>query len=261
MSTVNRCLSATEKADHDGGLHAKHAGQVWRMAMAVSLLLIALHVRPVSGAIIGAPGWIKFSGTLSDSDQVWAANTGAATSWSSVVLDHTFGPGEDFEVIASWAHNFIGAGAVYGATVSHGDYDDYSSEANGPYFGSLSTTGFPDGYSGSFVGDFPVPGTNVTTPPVQYYRWARAGNSLSVEYSATSASGPWTGVASAVTIGGSDSVVIGIGEGAGAGNEPQPLTLLAFPVPEPGSFLLAMLGLVAVLGCGWRSRRRDREQL
>jgi len=129
----------------------------------------------------------------------------------------------DFEVIARWAHDFIGTGVIYGPGVTYADANGYSADANGPYFGALNTSGFPSAYAGSYVGLYSINGTSTAQ---QWLRWSRAGTQVNVQHSTVGQSGPWTDVTgSPFTIPATDTVVVGVGEASA--NEPSPLQLIS----------------------------------
>ena len=136
----------------------------------------------------------------------------AVTGHTAVVVDKTFEG--DFEFIASWAHNYRAAGMVYGPNVSHADLEGYSIDGNGPYFGALNTSGFPNGYSASYMGQYhaPIQGGGAATTKY-WFKWKRVGNILSLQYSTTE-NGTYTDIVSPVTINSNDKVVVGIGEAA-----------------------------------------------
>jgi len=159
-------------------------------------------------------GFVATRGTLTSDGRGWTAPAGGYTS---VALAKTFGPGQDFELVTYWAHTFRGVGMVYGPTVHHWDWNGYSpSDSAGPYWGALGTAGFPSGYSGTYFGQYHAPiqgdGGNTTG---YWFRHRRLGNTLSLEYSSTSATGPWTAVKAAATCAASDQVVVGLGQASG----------------------------------------------
>ena len=75
----------------------------------------------------GSPGWRKAStyhtgGTLSNDNKTF---TPPAGGYTAVVYNRTFAAGEEFRIVAYWAHDYIGAGFVYGANVHHFDFNGY----------------------------------------------------------------------------------------------------------------------------------------
>lgn len=169
------------------------------------------------------PSTYNIKGTLSGTNNtVWSAGSG----YSAVVYDYTFAPGEDFIVVAYWAHDYRGIGFVYGPGVKHTDFNGYSADGYGPYCGALNTSGFPSGYSGTFFGQYHAPisgGGGATTP--YWFKWQRSGNTLTLQYSSESASGPWINFSNSysTTIATGDAVCIVAGEANSV--EPSPLRI------------------------------------
>lgn len=211
-----------------------------------------------SAAIIGAPGWVAFSGTLSDSNQTWASEQGPINYYSSAVLGYTFAAGEEFNVTASWGHDYRGVGMVYGTNVSHTNFGTYSADGYGPYFGAMNTTGFASNYASTNGANYYGQYMYDSSTAIRYFQWNRTGNVLSISYRDSLASS-WTNVIAPITIASNQKVVIGVGEANP--NETSPLKLLSFysstmnQVPEPGtliSFLIATL-----LGLGLHKKTRS----
>ena len=176
----------------------------------------------------GSPGWRKAStyntgGTLSNGNKSFTPPSGGYTS---VVYNRTFAAGENFRIIAYWAHDYIGAGFVYGANVHPFDFNGYSADGAGPYAGALNTSGFPSGYAGTFFGQYHAPiGGGGGSAPGYYIKWERSGNTLTLQYSTKSADGPWIDFTSSytTTIASTDAVCIVCGE---AGSNGATLTLV-----------------------------------
>ena len=100
------------------------------------------------------PTTYNVRGTLSGTDNtIFSSGSG----YTTVVYDYTFAPGENFVIIAYWAHNYRGTGFVYGPGVRHTDFNGYSADGYGPYAGALNTSGFPNGYSATFFGQYHAP--------------------------------------------------------------------------------------------------------
>ena len=193
------------------------------------LCLDAANTKSYPGILDNIVGWRLPStnyirGTLLDNDRTWSSEP--STGYSSVILNKTFNAGENFEVIAYWARDYRGIGMVYGPNVSIFDFTGYSVDGYGPYFGALSTSGFPSGYSAAFFGQYhsPIAGQGAQTTGY-WFKWARTGNTLSLQYSATSSSGPWTNILADVSINSTDKVIIGAGEASS--NEVSDLSLIS----------------------------------
>jgi hypothetical protein len=159
------------------------------------------------------PSSMHIKGVLSSDTRTWSSEPEAQGGYSSVVLNKTFQPYENFEVIAYWARNYRGIAMIYGSNVSHEDFTGWASDSHGPYMGSLSNSGFPSGYSASYYGQYhsPIGGGGAATTGY-WFKWARIGNVLSIQYSATSATGPWTNVEADGSCASTDKVIVGAGE-------------------------------------------------
>jgi hypothetical protein len=161
------------------------------------------------------------SGLLSTDGLVWNSEIGATHSYSGVVLNHTFTG--DFEVIASWAHDYMGCAFAYKDGADWNDYFTYGQNCQNSYMGGLSTSGF-DGGGYSVWGQYhaPILG-NGQYSTVTWFKLSRVGNVLYRQYSFSSATGPWSdfsGDGAALTIPSSNSVVVGFGEASGTENDP-----------------------------------------
>jgi len=183
----------------------------------------------------GSPGWRKAStfhtgGTLSNDNKTF---TPPAGGYTTVVYNRTFSAAlsnqdtaEEFRLVAYWAHNYIGAGFVYGPSVHHFDFNGYSADGYGPYAGALNTSGFPNGYNGTFFGQYhaPISGGGGSAPGY-WIKWERVVNSLTLQYSTISADGPWTNFTNSyyTEIAWSDAVCVICGE---AGDSGTPLTIV-----------------------------------
>ncbi|TNF33007.1 MAG: hypothetical protein EP329_09000 [Deltaproteobacteria bacterium] len=174
---------------------------------------------PVLGAVQSdvTTGFFTGQGVLSNGGRSWAPEDATAPAYSSAVLARTFAGGEDFIAVARWNHDYRGFGVLYGPTVAHGDLTGYSSNASGPYWGTLTTTGFPDGYVGTFRGTYPTP---VTGADKRWFKVTRVNGTLAIQQSSWSPVGPWADVAASVTITDDDKVVVGFGEAGSVANEP-----------------------------------------
>lgn len=177
----------------------------------------------------GSPGWRKAStyntgGTLSNGNKTFTPPAGY--TYTTVVYNRTFAAGEDFRLVAYWAHDYIGAGFIYGPNVHHFDFNGYSVDSYGPYAGALNTSGFPSGYSASYFGQYHAPiGGGGGSAPGYYLKWERSGNTLTLQYSSISADGPWTNFTSSysASISSTDAVCVICGE---AGANAAPLTIV-----------------------------------
>jgi hypothetical protein len=169
------------------------------------------------------PSTYHIRGTLSGTNNtVFSSGSG----YTAVVYDYTFAPGEEFIIIAYWAHNYRGTGFVYGPNVNHTDFNGYSADGYGPYCGALNTSGFPNGYSATFFGQYHAPlasGGAATTG--YWFKWQRSSNTLTLQYSEAGPSGPWTNFNSSAstTIASTDAVCIVVGEAGDT--QVQPLRL------------------------------------
>lgn len=169
------------------------------------------------------PSTYHIRGTLSGTNNtIFSAGSG----YTAVVYNYTFHPGENFVLIAYWAHNYRGTGFVYGPTVNHEDFNGYSADGYGPYCGALNTSGFPSGYAATFFGQYHAPIANGGASTTGYwFKWERNGNTLTLQYSDVGPGGPWTNFtnSSSTTIASSDAVCIVVGEAGDT--EVQPLRL------------------------------------
>lgn len=158
------------------------------------------------------PSTFHVKGTLLNGGRVWSSEPEGQGGYSAVVIDRTFAANEDFEVIAYWARDYRGVGIVYGSSVSHFDFNGYSADSTGPYGGQLNTSGFPNGYSASYHGQYhsPIDGQGSLTTGY-WFKWQRNGNVLSIQYS-TSKYGPWTLIKSNVSCSSTDRCCIVAGE-------------------------------------------------
>jgi hypothetical protein len=169
------------------------------------------------------PSTFHIKGTLLNGGRVWSSEPSTG-GYSAVVLDRTFNANEDFEVVAYWARDYRGIGITYGANVSHFDFNGYSADPVGPYGGNLTTSGFPNGYSATYHGQYhsPIDGQgNLTTG--YWFKWVRNGNNLSIQYSSSSKTGPWTNIKANVTCSSTDRCCLIAGEASE--NEVTDLTL------------------------------------
>lgn len=166
------------------------------------------------------------SGTLSADKTVFTAQSNITRSYSGVIVNHVFV--SDFEVIASWQHDYMGVGMVYGNS-STLTLDKFTGESTGDsagnYWGSMGVTGLNPTSVGTFFGQYhaPIAGNGHTTSGTkQYFKWARSGTTISLQYSTSSASGPWSNFSnvSTTTVGSSDVVIVGAGEASGTENDP-----------------------------------------
>ena len=159
------------------------------------------------------PSTFHIKGTLLSGGRVWSSEPEAQGGYSAVVLDRTFQANEDFEVVAYWARDYRGIGIVFGANVSHLDFNGYSADATGPYGGVLNTSGFPNGYSATYHGQYhsPISGGGAATTGY-WFKWLRNGNTLSIQYSSTSKNGPWTLIKSDTSCSSGDKCAIVAGE-------------------------------------------------
>ena len=167
-----------------------------------------------------------FSTGALGADTVWASESGGGQMRKGVVLAYDFEG--DFEVIATWGHNYLGFGAVWGPTVHYADVNGYSGDV-GPYWGNLTTTGFPVDYAATHGAVF---GGHYSNHYVGM-RWSRSGTQLSIQSSpTTSPTGPWSHLSgSPFTVPLTDKVVIGTGESDYS--ETSPLTLHSMTVGSP----------------------------
>ena len=169
------------------------------------------------------PSTFHIRGTLSGTNStIFSSGSG----YTTVVYDYTFAASEDFIIIAYWAHNYRGTGFVYGPTVNHTDFNGYSADGNGPYAGALNTSGFPNGYSATFFGQYHAPiGSGGAATTGYWFKWQRSGNTLTLQYATDGPGGPWTNFtnSSSTTIASTDAVCIVVGEAGDT--EVQPLRI------------------------------------
>jgi hypothetical protein len=169
------------------------------------------------------PSTYHIRGTLSGTNStIFSSGSG----YTTVVYDYTFAAGEDFIIIAYWAHNYRGTGFVYGPTVNHTDFNGYSADGYGPYAGALNTSGFPNGYSATFFGQYHAPiGSGGAATTGYWFKWQRSGNTLTLQYATDGPGGPWTNFtnSSSTTIASTDAVCIVVGEAGDT--EVQPLRI------------------------------------
>jgi hypothetical protein len=173
-------------------------------------------------------GWNPNAGYLAANGLVWYSERGTTTSYSAAIWNQVFEG--DFTLVASWQHDYIGFGMVYGPSVSTLGFTGYSADANGPYFGALGTSGFSNGYSASFLGQYHAPvsgGGGGTSNQLYYFKWQRSGNLITLQYSLSGPTGPWTDIDTSprTTIGSTDKVICGIGEASAT--EIYPLTFIS----------------------------------
>ena len=173
-------------------------------------------------------GWNPNAGFLSANGLVWYSERGTITGYSSAIWNQVFEG--DFTLVAAWQHDYIGFGMVYGPSVSTLGFTGYSADATGPYFGALVTSGFSNGYSASFLGQYHAPisgGGSGTSNQLYYFKWQRSGNLITLQYSLSGPTGPWTDidVSPRTTIASTDKVICGIGEASAT--ETYPLTFIS----------------------------------
>lgn len=162
------------------------------------------------------PSTSHIKGTLLSGGRVWSSEPEGQGGYSAVVLDRTFEANEDFEVVAYWARDYRGIGIIFGSSVSHLDFNGYSADPTGPYGGALNTSGFPNGYSATYHGQYhsPISGQGHLTTGY-WFKWLRNGNTLSIQYSSTSKNGPWTLIKSDTSCSSGDKCAIVAGEASG----------------------------------------------
>jgi len=218
-------------ADNTGGGGGGAGGTLWsgtyRSGAGGSGIVILNYYPP---DVANLAGWIRPStsnirGQLSQNNLAWKSepDTGySAVIWNQVLTGN-------FTLIAYWARNFRGIGMVYGSDISTSGFTGFSSDASGPYFGSLATSGFASGYSATYFGQYHAPisgGGSATTGYL--FKWQRSGNTLTLQYSTTGVAGPWINfdTNSSVNINAGDKVICGAGEASGT--EVVPLTYCYF---------------------------------
>jgi hypothetical protein len=118
---------------------------------------------------------------------------------------------------------------MYGASVALTDFTGYSSDSQGPYAGGQTICGFPNGYSGTFFGQYHAPliaGGSTSQNTLYYFKWQRVSNTLTLQYATTSV-GPWTNFNTnyTTTCNTGDKVICVIG--AASNNQVQPLTFIS----------------------------------
>jgi hypothetical protein len=170
------------------------------------------------------PSTYHIKGSLSNGGRTWSAGSPSDAGYSAVTLDRTFAANEDFDVVAYWAHDYRGIAIIFGANVSHLDYNGYSADGTGPYGGSLNTSGYPLSYGGTYHGQYhsPISGGGAATTGY-WFRWVRSGTNISIQYSSTSKNGPWTLIKADTTCAATDKCTIVAGEASGT--EASPLVL------------------------------------
>jgi len=169
------------------------------------------------------PSTINIGGVLADGDRTWYSEINIANSYGAVVLNHVFTG--NFTVVASWQRNFMGIGMMYKSGATLLDFDGYSLDPTGPYFGGTSVSGFSVGTynSYSYLGRYPAPlGSGEIAGTKYFFKWQRSGNSLTMQYSTTGPWGAWTnfGAGASATCSSGDSVIVGAGEASGTENDP-----------------------------------------
>lgn len=174
-------------------------------------------------------GWRSVgSGVFSNANLVWSSEQGTKTGYSATCWNEAFVG--DFTLVAFWRHDYIGMGVQYGSDISVDGFTGYSGDSNGPYGGSSSTSGFASGYQGTYYGQYhaPITGGGGSTPyPGYWFKWARLGNVVTMQYSTVSGYGPWSDNNSAnrVVVNSTDKVICVIGEASGT--EYYPLTFVS----------------------------------
>lgn len=164
------------------------------------------------------------SGTLSADKTVFTAQSNLTRNYSSVIVNWLFQ--NDFEVIVSWQHDYMGAGIAYGSNASLSDFTGQSTgDSAGTYWGSISVTGLNPTSNYGYFGQYhaPISGQGGGTSGTKhYFKMSRSGNTLSAQYSTSSASGPWSyfsGI-STTTISSTDKCIVGFGEASQSENDP-----------------------------------------
>lgn len=186
--------------------------------------LVAVRYKPGPASAVQPAGWRLPStsfvrGSLTNSNLIWNRDNPPANGYASVVWNQVFTG--DFTLVASFQHNYIGCGFVYGANIALTDFTGVSSDVVGPYFGTSTTTGFA---SASYLGQYHAPlvsGGASSQNTLYYFKWQRVTNTLTLQY-ATSATGPWTNFNSTytTTISTGDKVICGIGVASTTQNSP-----------------------------------------
>tara|TARA_B100001093_G_scaffold150514_1_gene143269 strand:- start:6591 stop:7403 length:813 start_codon:yes stop_codon:yes gene_type:complete len=164
------------------------------------------------------------NGIISPDGQKWWGNGQITSAYGGVILNRVF-PG-DFTAVASWEQDFRGVGMVYRDNAS---LDDFTGDGgNGPYWGAIGQSGFsPASPSYTALAQYYAPITGDTATTFYYFKWQRSGNILTLQYSATSATGPWTNFNTSYTATCSTSNEVIIGAGEADSGEIKPLTLIS----------------------------------
>lgn len=207
IQVYDRCLSSAELAQN----YAAYAPRFNR-----------------DGAQQQLAGWNPNAGYLAAGGLVWYSERGTTTNYSSAIWNQVFEG--DFTLVAAWQHDYMGCGMVYGPDIALTGFTGYSSDAQGPYFGALNTSGFSNGYAASFLGQYHAPisgGGGSTSGILYYFKWQRSGNLITLQYSNSSPTGPWIDFNSSprTTISSTDKVICGIGEASAT--EIYPLTFIS----------------------------------
>jgi len=194
--------------------------------------LVAIRYRPAPTTSIQPAGWrlpntYFIKGALLNNNLIWNKDQPSGPGYANVAWNQTFTG--DFCLVASYQHNYIGVGFMYGANVALTDFTGYSSDVTGPYAGGQTVCGFPNGYSGTFFGQYHAPliaGGASTQTTLYYFKWQRTGNVLTLQY-ATASTGPWTNFNTnyTTTCTTGDKVICVIG--AAASTQVQPLTFVS----------------------------------
>jgi len=190
--------------------------------LALVTVRAALTAPPVLGAVSvdGTTGWHGSLGVISEDGRTWDG-TDVYLAFESVVLGHTFAPGEAATLLTTWGRDFMNLGAVHGASVSHTAFGTWSADASGPYWASMETTGFPQGYPGSWYGA--TSAISTTDTDTYWLKSAVGWGYLTLQFSPHGPLGPWTDLVAPAPLPASDRVVFGFGKLGD--DEPQPLTL------------------------------------
>ena len=169
------------------------------------------------------PSTFNIGGILADGDRTWYSEINTANSYSSVVLNHVFVG--NFTVVASWQRDYMGMGMLYKSGATLLDFNGYSADGNGPYFGGASVSGMSIGTynSYSYLGYYAAPtGGGGTSGTKYFFKWQRSGNALTMQYNTTGPYAAWTNFSSgaSATCSSGDYVIIGAGEASGTENDP-----------------------------------------
>ena len=119
----------------------------------------------------------------------------------------------------------MGLGMMYKTGASLLDFNGYSADGFGPYFGGTSVSGFSSGTynSYSYLGLYAGPAGNGATSGTKYYiKWQRSGNTLTMQYNTSGPWSTWTNFSSgaSATCSSGDSVIVGAGEAGTTENDP-----------------------------------------